>query len=904
MNLHRLLVAAYGMLLWVFPRHHRDRYGREILDAFGRELVAVRERAGAAAALRFALRGFLDAVLAGAGERRRAARERRAGRELGLGPDLRHAVRSLARSWGYTLVCLFSLASGLGVTAAVMLLYRTTMEPPFELDEAGLVEVIPTHRGELGGSWSYPDFLELDGALASADLAAWTLREGALRAPDADVGEPVQVAYVSARYFRTLRLEPTLGRLLGESDGGTGGAVPVVIAHGFWKNVMGGDSAVVGREIVLNRAPHVIVGVAPEWFRSHDTHWAAHAWVPLETHPLLAADGPARHDRGQGWLGILGRVPAGSSLGATEATASSVVAALAEANATTDEERGVRVLPWHWQGAEVGSGDGRLMAAIFGTLCTFLMLVVCLNLAGMGMVRSASRERELALRLAIGSGRRRLVQVLMAEALVLAAAGGVLVVGVAWLALRAISWRWGVTLPSSAELDAPLIAVCLAAALGTSLVFGLVPALRFSRPDLLATIKDDAGSGGRRSGLMHRITAAAQAGLAVPVLVVAVGVTQAALTNGDTDFGVREEGFVLWTPSGLVPQGYDSAAAERLVRDVAKDVGTLPGVQVVALADGAPLDGEVRPARGYTPRSGARTTVQVTRVGPGYLEALGVPLLGGRSVGAEDVPGSEPVAVLTATLAETLYPGSSPLGRRLLLEEGVGEEDDADAGDAFGEGREVTIVGVAADFASHSGGAPRDHVLLPLAQDPSAALGIVVRTDPPSRADEAMTASIERVILEHDRELARPDVVTFREVLDDQFAELPIWSAFFGVLAILLLLLSALGIYGVVAFTVASRTREIGARMSLGSSRGHVLRQVLWDGIRLAVPGLFLGSLAGAAVAAFVLNEILVEMELPLVYAGTLATAAAASLAVVLLASLLPARRAAGVDPLKALRAE
>src|SRR5690606_24101693 len=123
MNLHRLLVAAYGMLLWVFPRHHRDRYGREILDAFGRELVAVRERAGAAAALRFALRGFLDAVLAGAGERRRAARERRAGRELGLGPDLRHAVRSLARSWGYTLVCLFSLASGLGVTAAVMLLY-------------------------------------------------------------------------------------------------------------------------------------------------------------------------------------------------------------------------------------------------------------------------------------------------------------------------------------------------------------------------------------------------------------------------------------------------------------------------------------------------------------------------------------------------------------------------------------------------------------------------------------------------------------------------------------------------------------------------------------------------------------------------------------------------------------
>lgn len=358
------------------------------------------------------------------------------------------------------------------------------------------------------------------------------------------------------------------------------------------------------------------------------------------------------------------------------------------------------------------------------------------------------------------------------------------------------------------------------------------------------------------------------------------------------DFGVCQECLVVWKPADLGPDGYDAAAADRFARDVVREVEGLPGVETVAPADGVPLDFSQRPARVSSAEAGTSATAQVTRVGPGYLEALGVPLLRGRPLGADDVAGAEPIAVITASLAKDLYADVSPLGYRLRLE--TPEADD----------REVTIVGVAADFASHSLEAPHDHVLLSLAQEPSAVLGLVVATAPGFQAQDALVAGMERVALELDPELARPDVATFSAMVEDHAAEFPIWSAFFGLLAALLLMLSALGIYGVVAFTVASRTREIGVRMSLGSSRAEVVRKVLGDGARLAAPGLVIGSALGVVVAALVLNRIFVNIGLPLAGVGTLTAAAVASLATVLLASALPARRAASVDPLEALRAE
>ena len=893
MSFHGLLVGLYGLLLRAFPGAHRNRYRHEMADAFERELAGARARGGVRATVRFALRAYLDALVAGAGERRRSGGAGGAGGfELGVGRDLVHAARSLSRSWAYSLVSLVSLAAGLGVTLTVMMLFRVTMEAPFEVDEEGLVEVLPTEEGQLEGAWSYPDFVELQERVGALELTGWTLREGSLRTEGTEAGQRVNVAYVSPGYFEVLRLEPSLGRGLPADGRVDGDAVPVIVSHGFWRNQMGEAPDVVGRVLSLNRAPHVVAGVAPEWFSFHDTRRNADAWVPLASHPALAADAPGRFDRGQAWIGVLGRLRDGSTREQAEAAVRAVAAGLAEAYPVTHQDRSGRVLPWHWQGAQFVSDDGWIAPALFGTLSGFLLLVVCLNLAGMAMVRGASRARELAVRLAIGSSRRRLVQVLMAEAVVLAAVGGILVVGVAWLALRIITARYGVPVPASAAMDAPAVAGWMAVAFGTTLVFGLIPALRFSRPDLLAVIKEDPGSGGRRSGFFHRLVASAQAGLAVPVLVVAVAVGQGALQITSVDFGVEEEGLVVWAPSDLAAEGYDAAAAERFARDLVREVGALPGVEAVVPSDRTPLDGRPQPVQISTPDVGTQATARMARVGPGWLDALGVPLLRGRSIERDDVPGAEPVAVVTAELAAELFPDGEPLRRRLTLEWPDGER------------REVTVVGVAGELAGQFLGVGEDHVLVALAQEPSTVLGLAVRAAPASLADDGLAEAIERIGLELDSELAQPNVAAFSTIVEEQSKEFSVWSAFFGVLAVLLLLLSALGVYGVVAFTVASRTKEIGLRMALGSSREQVLRKVLWDGARLALPGLALGALAGTAVAAQILNPMYVQIGLPLAGAGTLAAASAAAMGVVLASSFLPARRAASVDPLETLRAE
>jgi hypothetical protein len=370
-----------------------------------------------------------------------------------------------------------------------------------------------------------------------------------------------------------------------------------------------------------------------------------------------------------------------------------------------------------------------------------------------------------------------------------------------------------------------------------------------------------------------------------------VAVGQGALQITSVDFGVDEEGLVVWAPSDLAAEGYDAAAAERFARDLVREVGALPGVEAVVPSDRTPLDGRPQPVQISTPE-GTQATARMARVAPGWLDALGVPLLRGRSIERDDVPGSEPVAVVTAELAAELFPDGEPLRRRLTIE------------GPNGELRELTVVGVAGDLAGQFLGVGEDHVLVALAQEPSTVLGLAVRAAPASLADDGLPDAIERIGLELDPELARPNVAAFSTIVEEQSKEFSVWSAFFGVLAVLLLLLSALGVYGVVAFTVTSRTKEIGLRMALGSSREQVLRKVLWDGARLALPGLVLGALAGTAVAAQILNPMYVQIGLPLAGAGTLAAASAAAMGVVLASSFLPARRAASVDPLEALRGE
>lgn len=731
----------------------------------------------------------------------------------------------------------------------------------------------------------------MEGATASLAMAAWTVREGSLRIGDGEAGERIRLAYVSPGYFEILGLRPVVGRGLGGARFGDEGAVPVVLSHGMWQDRMGGDVGVIGRIVTVNRAPHVVVGVAPPGFTGHRTGFSVHAWVPLDSHASLDEGAPDRYDRGAGWLGIVARLRNGAALPRATAEVASTMAGLESAHPTTNADRSPRVLPYHWQGADVvAGGDALLMGAIFAGLSGVALAIVCLNLAGMVFVRSASRERELALRLAIGSSRVRLVRYLMAEALVLAAVGGVLVTAVLWGALHGLSWRSDSPLPASLEVDAGTVALCMGLAMATTLVFGLLPAIRFSRPALLSALKDDSGGGGRRSGRFHRWAASFQTGLAVPVVVVAAGVIQGALSVGSAELGLEEEGLAVWVPMDLAADGYDAEAAGALARSLAAEVRLVPRVVAVAAADGVPLDYEPPTFVGVTPLDGGdAVTVRATRIGAGYLEALRTPILRGRPITEEDGPGSEPVAVMTASLAESLFAGENALGKRVRL---TWSEDEA---------REYTLVGVSGDLAGHSLEAATDHVFLSLRQEPTTKVALAIRA---SSVDDDLLAAIRDRALALDPELARPAVVPFASLVEDASREFGIWGAFFSLIAALLLLLAALGIYGVVGFTVAGRTREIGVRMSLGSSRGQVLRMVLADALRLGLPGVVLGGLVGIVIATRVMNQMYVDIGLPLVDAPVLAAAAAAALTIVMAASLSPARRAAGVDPMEALRAE
>lgn len=886
--LDRVVVAAYAALLRAFPGRHRTRYFDEMVDAFRRELAERHARDGGWGAARFALSAAGDAVVAGLSERRRGVRQGGAGasRLLGdLGRDVTHAARGLARAWGFSFVCLFSIAIGLGVSLAVLMLFRVTLEPPFELDREGLVEVLVTP----GSSWSYPDLADIRAATPSLQWAQWAVGEGTLRSSDVEPGERIVLGYVSPGYFETLGIELALGGALPKGDVATGAAVPVVLEWAFWSRTTGADPDVIGRTVTVNRTPHVVVGVAPRWFTFHETRFEVDAWVPLATHPFLAQPALQRWDRASQWLRVFARLPDGMSAAQMQASIRSVMVGLAEAHPTTNAERSARVFPFHWQSAEVVKDEGFIEMLVFG-LAGVPLLVVCLNVAGMMLVRSATRERELALRLAIGSSRPRLVRFLMTEAVLLAAMGGLLALGALWTTLRVISWRYATPLPTSADIGPPTVALCMGVSLATTLVFGLLPAVRFSRPALLGALKDDVGGGSQRTGRMHRVAASLQTGLALPILVVAAGVTQGALSIGAVEFGVQEAGLVVWRPTDMAPEGYDETRTRELARALVDEIGAVAGVEAVAAGDGVPLDGRRASARVSSPETIDRATAEVTRVSPGYLETLGVRMLRGRGISPEDRIGSQPVVVVTASLAERIFPGESALGRRLTL---TPSPDDA---------REFVVVGVAANVVGPMLESSTDNVFVPLLQEPTTTLALAVRASSSEPAED-LIARIREAALVSNPELARPPVAPFDSLVEARSDEFPIWAVFFSVIAGLLLLLSALGLYGVVAFTVAGRTREIGVRISLGSSRRQVLRMVVRDALRLAVPGLVLGAVLSVP-AAKILDQTYVNIGLPTADMRVFAFAASMALGMVLVASLIPARRAAGVDPIEALRAE
>jgi len=679
----------------------------------------------------------------------------------------------------------------------------------------------------------------------------------------------------------------------------------VILGYRYWQNHFASDPDIIGKTLTMDDVPHVVAGIAPEGFDGHVTgNGQVAVFLPLESNPRFRT---ASTDRSKEWVLMHGRLMPGVSVAQASAAVSAVTSSLARQYPSTNENKSAIAAPYDPYGNLVKS-QLAVIQAIGLTLTGMVLLVVCLNISGMVQVRSAMRERELSIRQAIGATRRQLIQYLLSEAIIMAGLGAILASVVLFNLLSLRSLLTDNQLPPQVQeilkFNLPTVAFAFGLCLLTSLVFGLLPAVRFSRLMILSALKDEVGAGGRRVGRVQRVTAALQVAIAVPLMVMSGVSLDRVRSTATADLGFAAE--LLYA----VPLKVDAAKianADFKIRSVRDDLAKADGVAAATLADGLPLafrGDNVRTALQTGANAAAKfVQVHVTRVENDYLGTMGIPLLRGRGFTAEDRAGTELVTVISKALAEQLFPNDESgqaIGKRLIF----GNDEKTQ--------QTLTIVGVSGNFPTAQMSTRLEQLLVPLAQQPSQEVFLIARSMP-GESPQKMTAALENAARDFDPEnrgfgtaedgtAYYPKVVTGvwlrKHSMDDFLTQ----SAVAGVGGSVILTLSALGIYGVVGLMVATRTRELAVRVALGASRRRVLGMVLFDVVKLVLPGVIVGVILTAAFVR--LNGE--KMGIPLSSVENLAYVAGAAVAVLIavVASLAPARRAASVQPMAAMRSE
>jgi putative ABC transport system permease protein len=836
----------------------------------------------------------------------------------GIWRDLVHAGRSLAKARSFTLVCAVSLGIGMAPVIAIPYVSRVTTLTPPGVNTEELVELVTRSVGphQQTQQWSYPDYVDLRDADTGITLIGWVGAQSEVTFQATDSKMRASTMFVPANYFKTLGVALARGAGFVASADDPLRAEPVVILnYQFWQNRLNADPDIVGKTLTMDRIRHVVVGIAPDQFGGHLGFTGWDLFVPLERHPRLLARtaDPAgdvenfRAARSKEWLNIHGRLSPGVSVQEASAAVAAVTAQLAEAYPATNEFRAGIAGAYDPLGILVRPQLRRIQAVGL-TLTGMVLLVVSLNISGMMQVRGAMRERELSIRQAIGASRLRLAQYLLSESIVLACAGGALASIVLFNIPSLLPWLTDDPIPpqilEALRVDVPMVGVSFGLCLLTSLVFGWLPAMRFSRPVIISSLKDDAGGGGGiRVGRVHRWTAALQVAIAVPLLVMSGQSLDRVRVTATDDLGFESD-LLYAVPLKLDGLPLDQAAFQ--IRRASDTLAHASGVAAVTVVDGLPLDFRDRSTQvslqvdaNTAPRPVA---VQVTRVGDGYLKTLGIPLLRGRGFTADDGPGAEPVTIVSKPLADRLVPDGDVIGKTLMF------------GPDPKRQQRLTIVGVTADFPTAQMSSWREQLLLPLAQHPGvkwdsvavsddmsgAAHVMLVARSAPGEPAKKLTTALETIARELDPEFQPTAIVTGVGLREFSMNDFLTQSAVAAVAGGVILLLAALGIYGVIGLMVATRTREIAVCAALGATRWRVLVMIIRDVVKLVLPGTIVG-----VVLTMVLNRLNAEnMGMSLSNAEPIAYVVGPAIAVLVavLASLAPARRAASVQPMVAMR--
>jgi putative ABC transport system permease protein len=826
----------------------------------------------------------------------------------GLGQDLRLAIRSLRRSPGFTAIALLTLAIGIGANTTLFGVVDALYLTPLPVREPERVAMVYTsdYSGPRYGTSSYPDFGDFrsqPGLFES--LAAYTLEAAALSTGE----EPARVwcELVSADFFPSLSVAMQLGRPLGPGDDRESAEPAVVISHGLWQRRLAGDSAVLGRRVEISGTPFTIVGVAPPSFTGLSRGLAAEAWVPLAMRGRLVPGSNSLENRGSRFLSLVGRLSRGVGIRDAQARLDVLASQLRAAHPDewTDlggKTRRISLVPESQARVPpMASGPVLGFSALLGLVVAVLLLVAGANVAGLMLARASTRRREIAVRLALGANRARVVRLFLAESVLVAVLGGVLGILVAvWAtrALRAFSLPLPVPIHLQVAVDARVLAFGIGLSLVTGLLLGLAPAWHAAGPDLLPALKDEgtslaSGSRGRR---LRRAFVVAQVSLSM-VLLVGAGLLLRGLTRAtrlSPGFAVEDVGLV---PVDVGLAGYDVARTTALIDGLSDCAARVPGVRACGLSMTLPLELHVARrstlAEGYVQQPGEDMEQYFGDVGPGHFAALGIPILRGREFTAEDRADSPGVTIVNETFAKRFWPGRDPIGKTIRVR---GEDGPA-----------LTVVGLAKDSKYRTlGEAPLPFYYLPITQDYGFVrrysrlfpLHVVVRGegDPRSlaRAVTTVVAGIDHLLP------AYPP----RSMLDHLgLSVLPsrVASSVFGAFGLVGLLLACLGLYGVVAYSVTQRTQEIGVRIALGATGRDVLLQVLREGLGLTAKGVAIGVILAAGVGP-AMRSLLYGLSpfdpvtfvlVPLVLG-----------AVALAAATIPARRAARIDPVVALRYE
>ena len=812
--------------------------------------------------------------------------------------DIKYGFRMLLRSPAFTAVAALSLALGIGANTAIFSLVNVLLLRPIPVeDPARLASVFTTDQRNPGNlplsHLNYKDARDQNRVFSG--MAAFTFAQ--LNWSTGSESEEILAQVVSGNYFSLLGVQPTIGRgFLAEEDAKP---TPVaVVSHGFWERSLGSDPAVVGRTLTLNRTPFTVIGIAPRGFTGTLLGGAPSVFVPMSMHDIVQPNFDWYEQRRGLFLFAFGRLRPGVSIDQARANLSTIFSQLEQAFPNDNKGRSAGAVPLLDARLNPGGQGGApvvQLSMILMAVVGIVLLIACANVANLLLARANRRRREIAIRLALGAARVRLLRQLLTESLMLSTLGGTLGLLLAyWLmdALVAADLQLPIPIDDSVTIDGRVLLFTGLLALVTGVLFGLAPAIQASRPDVVSVLKNEivasgSGRGWFRFLSLRQALVVAQVALSL-VSLIAAGLFLRSLRDAqgiDTGFETRG---VLVMEVNLGREGYTPERGQLFYQQVAERVAALPGVQHASVAQNPPLGGGL--LRSIFPEGADTTTqdrilVQVNSVSPGYLETIDVELLRGRDVELTDTAGAPQVVVINETMAARFWPGQDAIGKRFKF---------------FGDEPFTTVIGVARD-AKYNGIAedPIPFIYQPLGQNYTPQATLHVRT---AQDAASLAGAVRREIQELDPTLSVFDVRTLEDQVSQALAPLRnnvVVLATFGGLA---LLLASIGLYGVANYSVGQRTREIGVRMALGASGSSVLRLVLGHGLALVAAGLAAGLVLSLLLSVAVPPDLLpnVSARDPWTFVATSALLAV----VALIASYIPARRATRIDPLVALRTE